>query len=75
MKSFFLTVYQNQGFVEVDALHDAQVRWTLEGQLDAFPPEDVQELDVFRRHLASPKSCHKLSEKEEWSCWIMGIRL
>lgn len=57
----FLTVRQNQRFVGVDALHDAEVRGSLEGQFDAFSPEDVQELDVVQTHLRVGKA-HR-------SCW------
>ena len=46
----YLTVRQNQRFVGVDTLEDAEVRCSLEGQFDAFPFEDIQELDVAHSH-------------------------
>ena len=48
--NIFLTVRQNQRFVGIDTLDDAEIRWSLEGQFDAFSLEDIQELNVFHSH-------------------------
>lgn len=49
-KKVYLTVRQYQRFVGVDTLDNAEVRCSLKGQLDAFPLQDIQELDVAHNH-------------------------
>ena len=46
----YLTVRQNQRFVGIYSLDDAEVGRGLQGQLDAFPLEDAHELDVIHDH-------------------------
>lgn len=48
-----LTFSQNQRFVGIDTLHDAEVGRSLQGQFDSSTLQDAHELIVVHNHFAA----------------------